>query len=470
MKIENLKAEYMDDKLTYEFLHNGKVVEGCIPKVHYRASFYDVQQVEETYDTNTTTSYTFTKGTNIEGLHIQVFLMDIVDGKTCVVESLIKLTVKNDWDGDLATTSLIPHIKTQTYVSLETNPNKEVAMQKDYKIDAVYICDYITISVKNNGEEYIETINNFREYTSLDNIEYIQPENGFEKRKYNLVHDTKHGFRFVIKIHDLVSKKTGSISKSYLKVDLITDDYQTITTPFIPRKEPQMSENQDKYHDGGSFADDENFQEEPIGPDTDPNGNLASLEAKINELTELVLNQHRVITHMSDMMSIVHFDLLRLISHYRPTTPYCPSHQPPTTPGFYPPHQPPAGYYLSDANVYPARFNPQQPTMGNCAGMGQGLYRNPVPQQSSPTAGQMADHLTYWGNFANQNYSMANMVNMGSDSVKFTNSETPTHHTTSNSVLDQMNGLNQRMKAQQQPTATKEEIKDQANFRSNFPK
>ena len=58
MKIENLKAEYMDDKLTYEFLHNGKVVEGCIPKVHYRASFYDVQQVEETYDTNTTTHTT----------------------------------------------------------------------------------------------------------------------------------------------------------------------------------------------------------------------------------------------------------------------------------------------------------------------------------------------------------------------------------------------------------------------------
>ena len=82
----------------------------------------------------------------------------------------------------------------------------------------------------------------------------------------------------------------------------------------------------------------------------------------------------------------------------------------------------------------------------------------------------MADHLTYWGNFANQNYSMANMVNMGSDSVKFTNSETPTHHTTSNSVLDQMNGLNQRVKAQQQPTATKEEIKDQPNFRSNFLK
>ena len=80
-------------------------------------------------------------------------------------------------------------------------------MQKDYKIDAEYIGDNITISVKNNGEEYIETINNIREYTSLDNIEYIQPENGFEKRKYNLVHDTKHGFRFVIKIHDLVSKK-----------------------------------------------------------------------------------------------------------------------------------------------------------------------------------------------------------------------------------------------------------------------
>ena len=91
--------------------------------------------------------------------------------------------------------------------------------------------------------------------------------------------------------------------------------------------------------------------------------------------------------------------------------------------------------------------------MGNCAGMGQGLCRNPVPQQSSPTAGHMADHLTYWGNFANQNYSMGNMVNMGS-----------------NSVLDQMNGLNQRVKAQQQPTATKEEIKDQPIFRSNFLK
>ena len=333
-------------------------------------------------------------------------------------------------------------------------------MQKDYKIDAEYILEHITISVKNNGEEYIETINNIRHYLSYDNIEYIQPENGFEERKYNLVRDTKHGFHFVIKIHDLVNKATGDISKSYLKVDLITDDYQTITTPFIPRKEPQISENQDKYHDGGSFADDENFQEEPIGPDTGPNGGLASLEAKINELTELVLNQHRVITHMGNTMSILHGDLMRLISHYRPTTPYCPSHQPPATPGFYPPHQPP---------FTPGSY-PQQPVMGNCAGMGQGLCRNPVPQQSSPTAGQMPDHLTYWANFANRNYSMANMVNMGSDSVKFTNSETPTHHTTSNSVLDQMNGLNQRVKAQQQPTATKEEIKDQPNFRSNFLK
>lgn len=321
-------------------------------------------------------------------------------------------------------------------------------MQKDYEINAEYICDRITISVKNNGEEYIETINNIRHYLSYDNIEYIQPENGFEERKYNLVRDTKYGFHFVIKIHDLVSKKTGSISKSYLKVDLITDDYQTITTPFIPRKEPQMSENQDKYHDGGSFADDENFQEEPIGPDTDPNGNLASLEAKINELTELVLNQHRVITHMGNTMSILHGDLMRLISHYRPTTPYYPPQQPPATPGSY----------------------PQQPTMGNCAGMGQGLCRNPVPQQSSPTAGQMADHLTYWDNFANQNYSMGNMVNMGSDSVKFTNSETPTHHTTSNSVLGQMNGLHQLVNTQQQPTATKEEVKDQAMFWSNFLK
>ena len=69
----------------------------------------------------------------------------------------------------------------------------------------------------------------------------------------------------------------------------------------------------------------------------------------------------------------------------------------------------------------------------------------------------MADHLTYWGNFANQNYSMGNMVNMGSDSV-------------SNSVLDQMNGLNQRVNTQQQPNATKEEIKDQAAFWSNFLK
>ena len=72
-------------------------------------------------------------------------------------------------------------------------------MQKDYKIDAEYIGDYIAISVKTNNEEYIECIGNIREYTSPDNIEYIQPENGFEKREYNLVHDTKHGFRFVRK-------------------------------------------------------------------------------------------------------------------------------------------------------------------------------------------------------------------------------------------------------------------------------
>ncbi len=458
MKIENLKAGYMDDKLTYEFLHNGKVVEGCIPKVHYRASFYDVQQVEETYDTNTTTSYTFTKGTNIEGLHIQVFLMDIVDGKTCVVESLIKLTVKNDWDGDLATTSLIPHIKTQTYVSLETNPNKEVAMQRDYELKAEYIDGGVTINVKHPGGEYVKKFDDIRQELFNKPIAVSKRnQTGYEETSYRLNWMTEPGFHLSMLVLDLENQCTGKIDLTYLKVYLITNEVNVIETGLIPHTsssstnptgEQKMNKDstQDKYHDGGSFTDDENFHEEPIGPDTDPNGNLASLEAKINELTELVLNQHRVITHMGNTMSILHGDLMRLISHYHPTTPgFYP--QPPATPGFYPPHQPP---------FTPGSY-PQQPAMGNCAGMGQGLCRNPVPQQSSPTAGHMADHLTYWGNFANQNYSMGNMVNMGSDSV-------------SNSVLDQMNGLNQRMKAQQQPTATKEEIKDQAMFWSNFLK
>lgn len=137
---------------------------------------------------------------------------------------------------------------------------------------------------------------------------------------------------------------------------------------------------QDKYHDGGSFADDE----EPIEQDTSPNGDLASLKAKVDELTELVKHQHRVITHIGNAMSI---------------TP--PTHS-------FNPQQPPVGYYPP-------------------SGMGQGLYSNPSHQPDQP-------------------------------------------NNTSNSVLGQMNGLNQRLKAQQQPTATKEGIKDQPNFRSNFPK
>lgn len=441
-----LKAEYIDGGVTINVKHPGGEY---VKKFDYiRQELFNkfIVQTNHTQSGYDETKYRLYWETE-HGFKLLLVIFDIENLATDTIEeSFIKVYFTNN--NIAIETNLIPHTSSPT-----TNPTEEPQVKKDYEINAEYICDNITISVKNNGGEYIETINNIREYTSLYNIEYIQPENGFEERKYNVIRDTKHGFRFVIKIHDLVSKETGSISKSYLKVDLITDDYQKITTPFIPRKEPQMSENQDKHHDGNSFVVDENFQEEPIGPDTGPNGDLASLEAKINELTELVLNQHRVITHMGNKMSILHGDLMRLISHYHPTTPgFYPPHQPPATP-VYPPQQPPAGYYLSDANVYPARFNPQQPAMGNCAGMGQGLCRNPVPQQSSPTTGHMADHLTYWGNFANQNYSMGNMVNMGS-----------------NSVLDQMNGLNQRVKAQQQPTATKEEIKDQAMFWSNFLK
>ena len=269
---------------------------------------------------------------------------------------------------------------------------------------------------------------------------------------------------------------SGSISKSYLKVDLITDDYQTIATPFIPRKEPQMSENQDKYHDGGSFADDENFQEEPIGPDTDPNGNLASLEAKVNELAELVKHQHRVITHMGNTMSILHSDLMRHMSHHHPATPvyhnFVPPEfgqhmpQPPLSPnGFgttppthsFNPQQPPVGYYPPSGmgqGLYPNPV-PQQPPVGYYppSGMGQGLYPNPVPQQ--PTHSVI---LT----------SREEGVQQQSYSVKFSSNETPAHHTTSKSTLDQMHGLNQRVTAQQQPTATKEGIKDQAKFWSNI--
>ena len=328
-----LKAEYIDGGVTINVKHPGG---------EYVKKFDNIRQelfskfIVETKHTQTGYDETkYRRYWETEHGKLLLVIFDIENPATDTIEeSFVKVYFTNN--NIAIETSLIPHTSSPT-----TNPTGEPQVKKDYEINAEYICDRITISVKNNGEEYIETINNIREYTSPDNIEYIQPENGFEKRMYNLVHDTKHGFRFVIKIHDLVSKETGSISKSYLKVDLITDDYQTITTPFIPRKEPQMSENQDKYHDGGSFADDENFQEEPIGPDTGSNGDLASLEAKINELTELVLNQHRVITHMGNKMSILHGDLMRLISHYRPTTPYYPPQQPPATP-VYPPQQPPA--------------------------------------------------------------------------------------------------------------------------------
>ena len=122
---------------------------------------------------------------------------------------------------------------------------------------------------------------------------------------------------------------------------------------------------------------DENFQEEPIGPDTGSNGDLASLEAKINELTELVKNQHRVITHMGNTMSILHGDLMRLISHYRPTTPYYPLQQPPATPGFYP--QPPA------TPVYPPHQPPFTP----------GSY----PQQPTATKEEIKDQPNFRSNF-----------------------------------------------------------------------
>ena len=762
MKIENLKAEYMDDKLTYEFLHNGKVVEGCIPKVHYRASFYDVQQVEETYDTNTTTSYTFTKGTNIEGLHIQVFLMDIVDGKTCVVESLIKLTVKNDWDGDLATTSLIPHIKTQTYVSLETNPNNEVVVEKDYKLKAEYIDGGVTINVKHPGGEYVKKFDDIRQelfnkfivqtkhiqtgydetkyrrywetehgklllvifdvknpatdtieesfvkvyftnnniaietslipHTSspttnptketkmhdgivkfngvfirkdfvgidvsiygsdklyLMNLNHIKPskdpvvfpvkiqdirldftiephdmlttshinvkafvdaleipvnsqykyqidtressessyntnvylslgyeekgimvgvknlsvlpififirpdefkgtfpiskqvdkfrklsinqitngqymvnlienaefldlntgkmvtyyglvttsecieqkylnkykskevvvekdyklkaeyidggvtinvkhpggeyvkkfddirqelfnkpiavskrnQTGYEETSYRLNWMTEPGFHLSMLVLDLENQCTGKIDLTYLKVYLITNEVNVIETGLIPHTsssstnptgEQKMNKDstQDKYHDGGSFADDENFHEEPIEPDTSPNGDLASLEAKVDKLTELVKHQHRVITHIGDKMSILP------PSYHHPATPYYPNFVPPEFGQHMP--QPPLSPNGFGTTPPTHSFNPQQPPVGYYppSGMGQGLYSNPSHQPDQP-------------------------------------------NNTSNSVLGQMNGLNQRLKAQQQPTATKEEIKDQPNFRSNFPK
>ena len=85
----------------------------------------------------------------------------------------------------------------------------------------------------------------------------------------------------------------------------------------------------------------------------------------------------------------------------------------------YPPQQPPVGYYPP-------------------SGMGQGLHPNPSHQPAH--------------------------------SVVFTGPEVGAQYTTNNSVLGQMNGLNQRVNTQQQPNATKEEIKDQAAFWSNFLK
>ena len=88
----------------------------------------------------------------------------------------------------------------------------------------------------------------------------------------------------------------------------------------------------------------------------------------------------------------------------------------------------------------PTPYPPQQPLVGYYppSGMGQGLHPNPSHQPAH--------------------------------SVVFTGPEVGAQYTTNNSVLGQMNGLNQRVNTQQQPNATKEEIKDQAAFWSNFLK
>lgn len=322
---------------------------------------------------------------------------------------------------------------------LKKYKSKEVVVEKDYKLKAEYIDGGVTINVKHPGGEYVKKFDDIRQELFNKPIAVSKRnQTGYEETSYRLNWMTEPGFHLSMLVLDLENQCTGKIDLTYLKVYLITNEVNVIETGLIPHTsssstnptgEQKMNKDstQDKYHDGGSFADDENFHEEPIEPDTSPNGDLASLEAKVDELTELVKHQHRVITHMGNTMSILHSDLMRHMSHHHPATPYYPNFVPPEFGQHMP--QPPLSPNGFGTTPPTHSFNPQQPPVGYYppSGMGQGLYSNPSHQPDQP-------------------------------------------NNTSNSVLGQMNGLNQRLKAQQQPTATKEEIKDQPNFRSNFLK
>ena len=280
--------------------------------------------------------------------------------------------------------------------------------------------DALEIPVNSQYKYQIDTRESSGQYmvNLIENAEFLDLNTGKMVTYYGLVTTSECIEQKYLKKY---KSKEVVVEKDYkLKAESSTN----------PTGEQKMNKDstQDKYHDGGSFADDENFHEEPIEPDTSPNGDLASLEAKVDELTELVKHQHRVITHMGNTMSILHSDLMRHMSHHHPATPYYPNFVPPEFGQHMP--QPPLSPNGFGTTPPTHSFNPQQPPVGYYppSGMGQGLYPNPVPQQPDQP------------------------------------------NNTSNSVLGQMNGLNQRLKAQQQPTATKEEIKDQAVFWSNFLK
>ena len=326
-------------------------------------------------------------------------------------------------------------------------PTKETEMKIE-NFTAEYIGN--TLSYQFTYGDYPESeqlhdIQSWVKPRDITNVERIDNDHSATTYKFKVATSVR-GVCTEIELVNITNHQM-EIVKSYAKLKIKgNDDVVTLaSTPYIGRTQPQAS-NINAHQKPDVISNDDIPTKEKQMSNND-------IHTLVSEMKQMLIVQDHKIQELTSLVSTL-TSMVRNPTQY-PQQGFYPNFVPPNF-GQHMPHQPPAAPGFYPQQPMPS-FNPQQPPSGYYppAGMGQGLYPNPVPQQ--PT------HSVVFA-------SREEGVQQQSDSVKFSSSETPAHHTMSKSTLDQMHGLNQRVTAQQQPTATKEEIKDQAVFWSNFLK
>lgn len=226
-----LKARYLGDSIIITVKHPGGEYNKKIINFHQQIAnkTIDFKQTQTSHDE---IEYHIHWGTE-HGFHLSVVVFDLVNECTNKIDlSNVKVYLITD-DYHVIPTELIPRIESPSYPVLHDNFTERE--NPAYKINAEYIGDAITITVNHDGEEYIDEINDIRKYISIDDIDYVQPEDDYCEARYTAIRDTRQGFYFFIKLHDFVNKETRAIDNSYVKVDIVTSTTTICTTPFVQR-------------------------------------------------------------------------------------------------------------------------------------------------------------------------------------------------------------------------------------------